>query len=444
MNATNTPSHQQPEWRDTVTLNSVLKDLSVATPLVFAAECDRLRGHLGEVARGNAFLLQGGDCAETFAGVTADSIRAKLETLLQMALVLTYAAAMPVVKVGRMAGQYAKPRSSPVESRDGVTLPAYRGDAVNGAGFTAAARTPDPERLRTMYEKSAVTLNLVRAFAEGGGADLRQAHAWNQGFVRMSPSGFRYEVLAREIDRALSFMDVCGVDAREMHRTEIFTSHEGLLLDYEAALTRPDPPTGRTYATSGHLLWLGERTRQLDGPHLEFFSRIANPVAVKLGPSATPDEVIGYAEALDPDREPGRLTFVVRMGASRVRDLLPALVEKTLAEGLEVGWVCDPMHGNTFTAPDGYKTRTLDTVFDEVCGFFEVHRSLGTHPGGIHVELTGDDVTECVGADVAVDQLVERYETACDPRLNRSQSLSLAFLVAEMFRGSVSDQRGGA
>lgn len=439
-------SQQQPECHDTDALNSVLESLSAAPSLVLGAECDRLRGQLGAVARGEAFLLQGGDCAETFAAVTADSIRSRLRTLLQMAVVLTYAAALPVVKIGRIAGQFAKPRSSPVEIRDGQALPSYRRDAVNGLEFTAAACEPDPGRLLAMYEKSAATLNLVRAFTEGGEADLRRAHAWNQGFVRESTSSFRYEVLAGEIDRALSFMSACGVDFREVCGTEIFASHEGLLLDYEAALTRPDPLTGRVHATSGHLLWLGERTRQLDGPHLELFSRIANPVAVKLGPSATPDEVLGYVERLDPDRDAGRLTFVVRMGASRVRDLLPALVEKALAEGVQVGWVCDPMHGSTFTASDGRKTRSLDVILDEVRGFFEVHHSLGTHPGGIHVEFTGDDVTECVDGDSVVEGLHRRYETACDPRLNRSQSLDLAFLVAEMLRGGASEppRPGGA
>ncbi|WP_200303555.1 3-deoxy-7-phosphoheptulonate synthase [Streptomyces adelaidensis] len=416
-------SSQQPEWHDTTTLNSVLETLSVAPPLLLGAECDRLRGQLGEVARGEAFLVQGGDYVEAFAGATADSIRSRLRTLLQMAVVLTYGAALPVVKVGLMADRFAEPRCGP------------------------AARNPDPRRLLTLYEKSAATLNLVRAFAEGGEADLRQAHAWNQGFVRESSSGFRYEVLAGEIDRALSFMSACGVDFREVRRTEIFASHEGLPLDYEAALTRTDPSTGRVHATSGHLLWIGERTRRLDGPHLEFFSQIANPVAVRLGPSTTPDDVLGQVESLDPDREAGRLTFVVGMGASRVRDLLPALVEKALAEGVQVGWVCDPVRGNTSPAPDGRRTRGLDVILDEVRGFFEVHHSLGTHPGGIHVELTGDDVTERVdGDDVVVERRHQRYETAHDPRLNRSHSLELAFLVAEMLRGGASEppRPGGA
>ncbi|MFF6888134.1 class II 3-deoxy-7-phosphoheptulonate synthase [Streptomyces sp. NPDC012421] len=429
------PAHQQPSWPDPARLRAVVDDLSTAPPLVFGPECDRLLERLGQVAEGHAFLLQGGDCAETFGGVTTEAVHGKLRTLLQMAVVLAYGAAVPVVKVGRLAGQFAKPRSSPVESRDGRALPSYRGDAVNGPGFTLQDRTPDPHRLRTMYEKSAVVLNLVRAFATGE-ADLHQAHTWNRRFVADSPGGARYTELAEEIDRALAFMAACGADLSGVRSTEVFASHEGLLLDYERALTRSDPVTGRTYATSGHLLWIGERTRALDGPHVEFLSRVANPLAVKLGPSTTPDEVLGYAERLDPERRPGRLTFIVRMGAKNVRELLPPLIEKSLAEGIRVGWVCDPMHGNTFTAPDGRKTRGFTDVMDELRGFFECHRELGTHPGGVHVELTGDDVTECVGGsdEILANQLHRRYETACDPRLNRSQSLELAFLVAEMLR----------
>ncbi|MBC9727097.1 class II 3-deoxy-7-phosphoheptulonate synthase [Streptomyces sp. TRM68367] len=430
-------ARQQPGWPDASVLSAVVAQLSAAPPLVFGPECEQLRAQLAAVARGEAFLLQGGDCAETFGAVTADGIRGKLRTLLQMAVVLTYGASVPVVKVGRLAGQFAKPRSSAVESRDGTALPSYRGDAVNGLDFTAKDRTPDPRRLLTMYEKSAVVLNLVRAFA-GSDADLHRAHTWNQGFVADSPGGSRYAALAAEIDRALAFMSACGVDPGATRSTDVWASHEGLLLDYERALVRRDTTTGKTYATSGHLLWIGERTREPDGAHVEFFSRIANPVAVKLGPAATPDEVLGYVERLDPAREPGRLTFVVRMGAANVRNLLPPLIEKTVAEGIRVGWVCDPMHGNTFTAPDGRKTRHMEAILDEVEGFFEVHRDLGTAPGGIHVELTGDDVTECVGGsdDIQVDQLHRRYETACDPRLNRSQSLDLAFRVAEMLRES--------
>ncbi|MFF9895037.1 class II 3-deoxy-7-phosphoheptulonate synthase [Streptomyces longispororuber] len=430
------PARQQPDWPDAAALGAVTRGLAGAPPLVAAAECDLLRRRMAAVARGEAILLQGGDCAETFAGTGTDSIRGKLRTLLQMAVVLTHATALPVVKVGRMAGQYAKPRSSPVEERDGVTLPSYRGDAVNGLEFTAGARRPDAERLRAMYDASARSLNLVRALTTGGFADLRQVHAWNQGFVAASGAGERYEQLADEIGRSLAFMRACGVDTREVATAEFFVGHEGLLLDYEAALTRTEPGTGRAYATSGHLLWIGERTRDLDGAHVEYFSRIANPIAVKLGPTTTPDTVLALVDRLDPDREPGRLTFVVRAGADRVRDVLPTLVEKVNAEGAQVCWVSDPMHGNTTTAPSGHKTRRFDTVLDEVRGFVEVHRELGTHPGGIHVELTGDDVTECVGGGNAVleEDLPERYETACDPRLNHTQSLDLAFLLAEQYR----------
>jgi 3-deoxy-7-phosphoheptulonate synthase len=430
------PARQQPDWPDLTELRAVTAGLAAAPPLVFAAECDLLRARLGQVARGEAILLQGGDCAETFERATADTIRGTLQTLLQMAVVLTHATALPVVKIGRMAGQYAKPRSSGVERRDGVELPSYRGDAVNGLEFTAEARRPDPRRLRTMYEASARTLNLVRALTQGGFADLRQVHAWNRGFVAESGAGTRYEALADEIDRTLAFMRACGVDTRELGTAEFFVGHEGLLLDYEAALTRAEPGTGRAYATSGHLLWIGDRTRDLDGAHVEYFSRIHNPIAVKLGPDTTPDTVLGLIDRLDPGREPGRLTLVVRAGAERVRDLLPTLVEKVNAEGAPVAWVSDPMHGNTTVAPSGHKTRRFEAVLDELCGFIEVHQALGTHPGGIHVELTADDVTECLGGSHAVREtdLPYRYETACDPRLNHSQSLDLAFLLAERFR----------
>ncbi|MGW1993569.1 class II 3-deoxy-7-phosphoheptulonate synthase [Embleya sp. NPDC001921] len=432
------PAAQQPEWPDNEALGSALADLRSYPPLVFAGECDQLRGRLASVAKGEAFLLQGGDCAETFVGNTADAIKNKLKTLLQMAVVLTYAASVPVVKVGRMAGQYSKPRSSGMETRDGVTLPSYRGDAVNELAFTEAARTPDPERLKRMYHSSSATLNLVRAFTTGGYADLRQVHAWNQDFVALSPSGERYERLAAEIDGAMRFMHACGTDPEEFRTVEFYASHEALILDYEDALTRVDSRTGDLYDVSGHMVWIGERTRQLDGAHVEFASRIRNPIGVKLGPTTSPEDALALIDKLDPNREPGRLTFIVRMGAGKVRDNLPALVEKVAAAGAHPVWVSDPMHGNTFEASSGHKTRRFDDVLDEVKGFFEVHRALGTHPGGIHVELTGDDVTECVGGgdEIFVDDLHQRYETACDPRLNRSQSLDLAFLVAEMYRKS--------
>ncbi|ULR55563.1 class II 3-deoxy-7-phosphoheptulonate synthase [Streptomyces deccanensis] len=433
------PAAQQPTWPDERALGAVLDDLTTAPPLVFAGECDQLRSRLAAVARGEAFLLQGGDCAETFDAVSADRVRNHVKTLLQMAAVLTYATSLPVVKVGRIAGQYSKPRSQPTERRDGVELPAYRGDAVNGLEFTPESRTPDPERLRRMYHASAATLNIVRAFTTGGYADLRQVHDWNQDFVASSPVGERYERLAREIDRALAFLKACGAQPREFGSTEFYSSHEALILDYEAALTRRDSRTGQWYDVSGHMVWIGERTRQLDGAHIEFAARIRNPIAVKLGPTVTADEALALIDRLDPDREPGRLSFVARMGADRVRDVLPGLVEKVTASGARIAWICDPMHGNTFTAPSGHKTRSFDDVLDEVRGFFEVHRELGTHPGGIHVELTGENVTECLGggAEVRLDDLAHRYESACDPRLNRYQSLDLAFQVADLYQERV-------
>jgi len=430
------PAAQQPDWPDPARLRAVTGELAGLPPLVFAGECDVLRGRLAAVARGEAFVLQGGDCAETFAGATADAVRAKLQTLLQMAVVLTYGASVPIVKIGRMAGQFAKPRSRATETREGVELPAYRGDAINGIEYTAQARTPDPARLLRAYHCSAVTLNLCRAFATGGYADLHQVHAWNQDFVRESPSGQRYERLAGEIDRALAFMRACGADPEELHAVEFYSSHEALLLDYEHALTRPDSRTGQPYDTSAHLVWIGERTRDIDGAHVEFASGIRNPVAVKIGPSATPAEVLRLIAKLNPDREPGRLTLITRMGAGRIRDALPPLIQAVQAEDIEIPWVCDPMHGNTFEAPSGHKTRRFDDVLDEVQGFFEVHRGLGTHPGGIHIEFTGDNVTECVGGshEIVADDLYRRYETACDPRLNRGQALDLAFMVAESYR----------
>ena len=405
-------------------------------PLVFAGECDDLRDKLAAVARGEAFLLQGGDCAETFAGATADNVRNKLRVLLQMAVVLTYAASVPVVKLGRLAGQYAKPRSSDLETRGDVTLAAYRGDAVNGFDFTPESRRPDPARLLETYHSSTSTLNLVRAFVTGGYADLRQVHAWNTDFVKTSSVGQRYEKLAREIDRALTFMTAIGADPDEFHRVDFHSSHEALILEYEHAMTRIDHRTQLPYDVSGHFLWIGERTRQLDGAHVELLSHIRNPIGVKLGPSTTPDDALALAARLNPDNEPGRLTFVTRFGAGKIRDGLPELVEKVTAAGVSVGWVCDPMHGNTFETSTGYKTRAFDDVVEEVQGFFDVHRAVGTWPGGVHIELTGDDVTECVGGgeELLEVDLADRYESVCDPRLNRVQSLELAFLVAEMLR----------
>jgi 3-deoxy-7-phosphoheptulonate synthase len=409
------PAAQQPDWPDPAALAAATRELSALPPLVFAGECDQLRDRLAAVTRGDAFVLQGGDCAETFAGNTAEALRGKLQTVLQMAVVLTYGASIPIVKIGRMAGQFGKPRSAPTETRGGVELPAYRGDAVNGLDFTPESRTPDPRRLLRAYHSAAVTLNLCRAFTTGGYADLRQAHAWNQDFVRDSPAGQRYDRLTQEIDRALAFMRACGSDPDELRTVELYSSHESLLLPYEQALTRTDARTGADYDLSAHFLWVGERTRALDGAHVE---------------------LLALVRKLSPDGEPGRLTLISRLGKDRIRTLLPPLVEAVRAEGIPVAWICDPMHGNTFEAPSGHKTRRFDDVLDEVLGFFEVHRGLGTHPGGIHIELTGDNVTECVGGsyDIAAADLHQRYETACDPRLNRGQALDLAFAVAESYR----------
>jgi 3-deoxy-7-phosphoheptulonate synthase len=430
------PAAQQPDWPDPAAVAAVTREIARIPPLVFAGECDNLKDRLAAVARGEAFVLQGGDCAETFEGSTADAIRGKLRTLLQMAVILTYAASVPVVKIGRLAGQFAKPRSSATETRDGTELPAYRGDAINGLEFTAEARSLDPQRMLRACHYSAATLNLCRAFTQGGYADLRQVHAWNTDFVAASPAGQRYEALAAEIDRALTFMHAGGTDPAAFRTVEFYSSHEALLLEYERAMTRIDSRTGLPYDTSAHFPWIGERTRALDGAHVEFFRHVRNPVGVKLGPSTTPQDALALVEALNPGNEPGRLTFITRMGASRIRSGLPPVVEKVTASGAQVAWVCDPMHGNTTEAPGGRKTRHVEDILAEVTGFFEVHRALGTHPGGIHIEFTGDDVTECLGGshDLTEDDLTDRYETACDPRLNRGQSLDLAFRVAELYR----------
>jgi 3-deoxy-7-phosphoheptulonate synthase len=407
------PVAQQPAWPDDAVLAAVGAELASYPPLVFAGECDDLKAQLAAAARGEAFLLQGGDCAETFAEATADRIRNKIKTMLQMAVVLTYGASMPVVKLGRMAGQYSKPRSKPTEVRDGVELPAYRGDAINDYAFDLASRTPDPRRLLRAYHTSSATLNLVRAFTKGGFADLRHVHEWNRGFVA-NHANVRYEAMARDIDRAMRFMAACGGDFDALRTVDFYASHEALLLDYERPLTRIDSRTGAPYNVSAHFVWIGERTRQLDGAHVELMSKVRNPIGVKLGPTTTPAEALTLIDKLDPEREPGRLTFVSRMGAGNVRDRLPALVEAVAAAGETVLWICDPMHGNTFEAASGYKTRRFDDVVDEVRGFFEVHHALGTVPGGVHVELTGDDVTECLGGSEQIDEtdLATRYETS--------------------------------
>ncbi len=431
-NYVNLAAAQQPTWPDEEKLSQVKAELSKLPPLVFAGEVDILKSRIAAAAQGKAFLLQGGDCAETFADATADRIRNRVKTLLQMAVVLTYGASLPVIKMGRMAGQFAKPRSSNDETREGVTLPAYRGDAVNGYDFDEASRAHNPERLLKAYHTSASTLNLVRAFTQGGFADLRSVHEWNSGFTN-NPANVRYESLAKEIDRAIKFMAACGADFDALKTTEFYVSHEALLFDYERPLTRIDSRTGTPYATSGHFVWVGERTRQLDGAHIDFLSRLRNPLGVKLGPNTKPEDVLALIEKLDPDREPGRLTFITRMGASKIREALPALVDAVRDSGAQPLWITDPMHGNGITTANGYKSRRFDDVMDEVRGFFEVHRASGTIPGGIHIELTGDDVAECLGGSEHIDEstLEERYESLCDPRLNHSQSLELAFLVAE-------------
>jgi 3-deoxy-7-phosphoheptulonate synthase len=432
----NLPAAQQPVWPSPEALGQAQKVLAALPPLVFAGECDELTSRLGDAANGDAFVLMGGDCAETFAANTADSIRARLKTVLQMAIVLTYGASMPVVKIGRIAGQYGKPRSSAEETIDGVSLPSYRGDAVNGLEFTKESRQPDPMRLVQTYHASAAALNLVRAFTQGGYADLREVHSWNQDFVSESTPGKRYEEMAEEIDRALAFMTACGADPEEFKRADFYASHEALLLDYEKPLTRVDSRTGNLYDVSGHFVWVGERTREFDGAHIDFVSRIKNPIGVKIGPKTSEADILGLLEKLNPEKIPGRLMFITRMGAGNIREVLPKLVAAVQATDHPVLWVCDPMHGNTKEAASGHKTRLLDDVVDEVRGFFEVHKSLGTHPGGIHIELTGDDVTECLGGigGVSETDLPFRYETACDPRLNRIQSLDLAFQVADMLR----------
>ena len=431
-NYVNLPAAQQPTWPDQADLVRVRAELAKLPPLVFAGEVDILRDRLASAAQGKAFLLQGGDCAETFSDATADRIRNRVKTLLQMAVVLTYGASLPVIKMGRMAGQFAKPRSSNDETREDVTLPAYRGDAVNGYDFTLQSRTANPERLLKAYNTSASTLNLIRAFTQGGFADLRSVHEWNRGFTD-NPANARYESLAKEIDRAIKFMAACGADFDALRTTEFYVSHEALLFDYERPMTRIDSRTGTPYDTSGHFIWIGERTRQLDGAHVDFMSRVRNPIGVKLGPTTSTSDVLDLIDKLDPNREPGRLTFISRMGASKIREELPKLVEAVRDSGANPLWITDPMHGNGMTTKNGYKSRRFDDVMDEVRGFFEVHRALGTVPGGIHVELTGDDVAECLGGSEHIDEatLEERYESLCDPRLNHSQSLELAFLVAE-------------
>ena len=433
------PARQQPDWPDQAEFDRVLKSMATMPPLVFAGEARNLTQRLAQVANGEAFLLQAGDCAESFDAFSADAIRDKLKLILQMAVVLMYSAGVPVVKVGRIAGQFGKPRSSPTETINGVELPSFRGHIVNDIAFDEAARRPDPERMLTAYQQSAATLNLLRAFTNGGFGDLSRVHAWNQEFVATSNEGRTYERMADEIDRALRFMKACGVDIQaeaRLQNVDFWTSHEALILGYEEALTRQDSLTGDWYDCSAHMLWIGDRTRQLDGAHVAFLAGVGNPVGCKVGPSMTPDEVVALCEVLNPGRVPGRLTLISRMGAETIDATLPPLLEAVRDAGHLVVWACDPMHGNTFTAPSGRKTRHFDAVLAEIGGFFRAHQQAGTWPGGVHVELTGDDVTECLGgAEEILDaDLDTRYETMCDPRLNARQSLDLAFRVADLLR----------
>ncbi len=430
------PIRQQPEYPDPAALEAVEARLGTCPPLVFAGEARRLTSQLAEVAEGRAFLLQGGDCAESFAEFHADNIRDTFRVLLQMAVVLTYGANCPVVKVGRIAGQFVKPRSADTEEQNGVVLPSYRGDMVNAMAFTAEARTPDPERLMQCYAQSAATLNLLRAFAQGGYADLRRVHRWNHGFVARSPQGERYQEFADRISEALDFMAACGITSEttpQIAATDFYTSHEALLLQYEQALTRIDSTTGDWYDCSAHMLWIGDRTRQVDGAHVAFLRGVGNPIGVKAGPTLGADELLRLIDALNPGNEPGRLTVICRMGADKVEKLLPPLVRAITREGRKVVWACDPMHGNTVKSSTGYKTRAVERILAEVRGFFAVHLAEGTYAGGVHFEMTGQDVTECIGGaqEITEHGLADRYHTHCDPRLNASQALELAFLIAE-------------
>jgi 3-deoxy-7-phosphoheptulonate synthase len=433
------PAAQLPEWPDAGALALALDELVTLPPLVFAGEARTLTNSLRNVAEGRAFVLQAGDCAESFTGVSADEIRDKLKVILQMAVVLTYGSGVPVLKIGRIAGQFAKPRTSPTERVGDIEMPSFRGHIVNDDAPVPSARVPDPNRMVRAYHHSAATLNLLRAFTKGGFADLSQAHLWNQQFVASSAEGRRYEAIAGEIDRALRFMRACGIDLSgeaTIQQVDFFTSHEALLLDYEQALTRRDSLTGDFYDCSAHMLWIGERTRQLDGAHVQFLSGVHNPIGVKLGPEASPEEALALCEALNPQRVPGRLTLITRLGHAKVTTLLPPLVRAVTDAGHPVVWECDPMHGNTFTADGGHKTRHFDDVLAEIRGFFAVHRAEGTWPGGVHVELTGDDVTECLGGveDILEEHLPLRYTTTCDPRLNARQAIDLSFRVAELLR----------
>ncbi|RNF51923.1 3-deoxy-7-phosphoheptulonate synthase class II [Marinomonas hwangdonensis] len=429
---------QQPVYPDLEHLARVENTLGKMPPLVFAGEARQLKKALAQVASGQSFLLQGGDCAESFAEFHANNIRDTFKVMLQMAVVLTYAGKCPVVKVGRMAGQFAKPRSAGTEIIDGVELPSYRGDIINGIEFTEQARVPDPERLVQVYNQSASTMNLLRAFAQGGFADLHQVHQWNLDFLNASPAGSRFHSLAEKIDDAMQFMEACGVGSglAQLRETDFYTSHEALLLPYEQALTRKDSLTGDWYDCSAHMLWIGDRTRQLDGAHVEFLRGVKNPIGVKAGPSMDPEDLVRLCDVLNPENEPGRLNIIVRMGADKVAEGMPKLIRAIEKEGKNVVWSSDPMHGNTVKASTGYKTRRVDDVLKEVQQFFQVHNAEGTYAGGVHFEMTGQNVTECVGGSFEVTEadLADRYHTHCDPRLNADQSLELAFMISETLK----------
>ena len=435
----NFKASQQPEWEDVKAYNNVLNQITHYPPLVFAGEVSALKEQLAEAAQGRGFLIQGGDCAETFEDFKADIIRDKLKILLQMSLVLTYGASCNVIKLGRIAGQFAKPRSSNIETRGGVELPSYRGDAVNDIEFSEKSRTPNPKRLLRAYNQSAATLNLLRAFTTGGFADLNQAHLWNQEFISTSPQGKRYAEIANKIDDALTFMSAVGIHSdthSALRLTEFFTSHEALLLGYEQSLTRQDSISGKWYNCSGHFLWIGDRTRQIDGAHVEFLSGVENPIGIKVGPSISEKEVIMLCSKLNPNNEFGKLTLISRMGSEKIRKKLPQLIKSIQDNEKNVLWVCDPMHGNTYKTKTGFKTRHFDTILEEIEHFFAIHRAEGTIPGGVHFELTGENVTECLGGarEISDDDLAKKYETACDPRLNNEQSLELGFLITDLLR----------
>ncbi len=435
------PILQQPTYVDQDQVKAVEATLSGRPPLVFAGEVRSLRKQLAQVTEGQAFLLQGGDCAESFAEFQAAHIRDTFKVMMQMAVVLTFAGSCPVVKVGRMAGQFAKPRSADTETVDGVELPSYRGDIINAIDFTADARTPDPQRLLDAYNQSAATQNLLRAFAQGGLASLKQVHKWNLSFVEKSPLGAKYQALADQIDQTLAFMKSCGISAAntpQIRETTLYTSHEALLLNYEQALTREDSIKGGWFDCSAHMLWIGDRTRQLDGAHVEFLRGVRNPIGVKVGPTMDTDELIRLIDILNPNNQPGRLNLISRMGADKVGQHLSPLVRRVKAEGRQVLWSCDPMHGNTIKASSGYKTRAVDSILKEMKGFFEVHNAEGTHAGGVHFEMTGQNVTECIGGAYQITEanLADRYHTYCDPRLNADQALELAFLIADTLKAS--------